>query len=160
MFGDMGHGSLWLLITCYIFMNRKKLTNAGLGVAVEYRYLLLMMAIFAIYCGSLYNEFFSLPFALFGTCYTNDLSVSGESRIVTRIDGCTVIYGMDPKWFIASNDLVFMNSFKMKWAVIFGVTQMVSGIFLHAINCIYFKDWLSFVFEFIPQVIYFVGLFG
>jgi len=29
--------------------------------------------------------------------------------------------GFDPIWFIAENDLVFINSFKMKFAVIAGV---------------------------------------
>lgn len=64
---------------------------------------------------------------------------------------------MDPKWYIASNELAFFNSFKMKVSVIFGVTQMMVGIVLKGMNAIYFKKPLDFIFEFIPQII-FMGL--
>jgi len=38
-----------------------------------------------------------------------------------RKTDCTYPWGWDPKWFISKNDLLFANSFKMKWAVILGV---------------------------------------
>ena len=38
-----------------------------------------------------------------------------------KIKDCTYFMGFDPIWFIAENDLVFVNSFKMKFAVIVGV---------------------------------------
>lgn len=34
---------------------------------------------------------------------------------------------MDPLWYIASNELNFFNSLKMKLAVIIGVAQMLFG---------------------------------
>lgn len=126
MFGDMGHGGLWLVIALFIFTNGEMLTKNGLGAAYDNRYLVLLMGTFAFYCGTIYNEFFSIPFDLFGSCY--DLHDSGTPDTsgkpvweITRITNCFHPYGMDPKWWIASNDLVFVNSFKMKWAVIFGV---------------------------------------
>jgi vacuolar-type H+-ATPase subunit I/STV1 len=64
MFGDMGHGSLWLCIALFVFISGKKL-----GVAHDHRYLVLMMGFFATYCGTIYNEMFSIPFDLWGTCY-------------------------------------------------------------------------------------------
>jgi hypothetical protein len=63
---------------------------------------------------------------------------------------CTYPWGFDPKWFVASNDLKFINGFKMKWAVIAGVIQMTFGIILKCLNSIQFKNGLVFVFEFIP----------
>jgi len=93
-----------------------------------HRYLVLLMGVFAFYCGTIYNEFFSIPFDLWGTCYNvYDTGVADTAKNGTTIfsikrkSDCYYGYGMDPKWFIASNDLVFVNSFKMKWAVIFGV---------------------------------------
>ena len=51
-----------------------------------------------------------------------------------RQDKCTYPIGFDPIWFVSTNDLVFINSFKMKFAVIMGVLQMVFGVVLKAIN--------------------------
>lgn len=128
MFGDMGHGGLWLCIALFVFTNGKMLNNMGLGAAYHNRYLVLMMGFFATYCGSIYNEMFSIPWDLWGTCYTlfnteePDTGKPGKFLwAVKRNKDCFYPYGMDPKWWIASNDLVFVNSFKMKWAVIFGV---------------------------------------
>lgn len=49
---------------------------------------------------------------------------------------------------------------KMKTSVIFGVTQMSLGIFMKAFNSVYFRRWLDFFFEFIPQIILLTSLFG
>lgn len=57
---------------------------------------------------------------------------------------------MDPIWVRAGNELVFVNSFKMKFAVILGVIQMIVGIILKGLNTLYFRRFLDFIFEFIP----------
>ena len=57
---------------------------------------------------------------------------------------------MDPIWVKAGNELVFINSFKMKFAVILGVIQMIVGIILKGLNTLYFRRFLDFIFEFIP----------
>jgi len=57
---------------------------------------------------------------------------------------------MDPIWVKAGNELVFINSFKMKFAVILGVIQMIVGIILKGMNSLYFRKFLDFIFEFIP----------
>ena len=56
---------------------------------------------------------------------------------------------MDPIWVKAGNELVFINSFKMKFAVILGVIQMIVGIILKGLNSLYFRKFLDFIFEFI-----------
>ncbi len=58
--------------------------------------------------------------------------------------------GFDPIWFISENDLVFVNSFKMKFAVIVGVLQMVFGLLMKGLNCIKFRECSEFLFVFIP----------
>ncbi len=48
----------------------------------------------------------------------------------------------------------------MKLAVILGVVHMTFGICLKAVNCLYFRKKVDFYFEFIPQVLFMVLLFG
>ena len=67
---------------------------------------------------------------------------------------------MDPIWAIASNNLVYINSLKMKISVIIAVVHMTLGVFIKATNTIHFCRVIDFVFEFIPQLIFLVLLFG
>lgn len=67
---------------------------------------------------------------------------------------------MDPKWYVAKNELGFLNSLKMKLAVIYGVTQMTLGIICKGLNCIHRGSALDFIFEFIPQLVFLLCLFG
>jgi V-type H+-transporting ATPase subunit a len=55
-----------------------------------------------------------------------------------------------------------MNSFKMKFAVIVGVTQMGLGVVLKGFNTYYFrkKNPFDFFCEFIPQLLFLFGYFG
>lgn len=48
----------------------------------------------------------------------------------------------------------------MKLSVILGIFQMTIGIILKGMNNIYFGQTLDFVFEFIPQLIFMLTLFG
>lgn len=48
----------------------------------------------------------------------------------------------------------------MKLSVIIGVLHMTVGIIIKAFNAKYFKQRLDFYFEFIPQIIFMVLLFG
>ena len=49
---------------------------------------------------------------------------------------------------------------KMKIAVILGVAQMSLGILMKGLNSLFFGKYLDFLFEFIPQIVFMVGLFG
>jgi V-type H+-transporting ATPase subunit a len=48
----------------------------------------------------------------------------------------------------------------MKMSVILGVLQMTGGIILRGMNAVYFKSSIDFFFEFIPQLIFMLALFG
>ena len=75
-------------------------------------------------------------------------------------DDCVYPFGVDPTWYLSSNHLSYLNSLKMKISVILGVAQMSLGIFMKAANALYFKQPLDFLYEFIPQIILMLCLFG
>jgi vacuolar-type H+-ATPase subunit I/STV1 len=80
--------------------------------------------------------------------------------------------GVDPAWKWSPNGLTFMNSLKMKMSIIFGVSQMVFGIILKGKNHLHELDGgatgetarleakLSLYFEFVPQLVFMLGIFG
>ena len=85
MFGDVGHGFLVLLVALYFILREKKfmaMREQDIGDILGYpwhgRYVLLLMALFSIYCGFIYNDFFGLMADLFGSAY--DPPIKGESR--------------------------------------------------------------------------------
>ncbi|KAG6415088.1 hypothetical protein SASPL_122490 [Salvia splendens] len=71
MFGDWGHGICLLLGALVLIAREKRLGSQKLGSFMEMlfggRYVLLLMSLFSIYCGFIYNEFFSVPFHIFGS---------------------------------------------------------------------------------------------
>lgn len=161
MFGDIGHGFLLFLFGCYLCLFNNSIAKDETNIfrhALKGRYLVLMMGFFAFYCGFLYNDFFSVPFEFFGTCYNGKPDPRFNS--VSKEDGCEYVFGMDPKWYVSSNELTFFNSFKMKFSVIIGVIHMLFGIILRGLNSLYFRNYVDFTCEFIPQFLFMTSLFG
>lgn len=97
-----------------------------LEVLYPARYLITMMGFFAVYCGLIYNDFFSFPVNLFGSCYNFD------GRDISHKDNgnCSYAFGVDPVWDSSTQIISFTNSLKMKISVILGVIQMSMGSFL------------------------------
>ena len=99
--------------------------------ALKARYMLLMMGIFAAFCGLCYNDFMAIPlWAPWGSCYEirevhhEPEHEGGEAHVTheyDRIPDCTYLIGIDPIWYLSANLLTFVNSFKMKLSVIIGV---------------------------------------
>ena len=161
MFGDIGHGGLILLMSIWLVMKKDEIlkTMPDLKTLVKNRYFFLLCGFFAFFNGWIYNDFFATPLGIFGSCYKNEKDENGE-RIAKRKGDCVYPIGLDPKWYVAVNELSFLNSFKMKMSVIIGVLQMILGLFLKGMNGIYFGDYVDFLFEFIPQLIFMCLLFG
>ena len=67
MFGDIGHGGVLLAFALWLVLSEK--SKATLPDIYAIRYLLLLMGIFSFYSGWIYNEFFSIPINVFGSCY-------------------------------------------------------------------------------------------
>ena len=121
------------------------------------RHVIVLLGIFATYCGFLYNDFASIPLSVFGTCYSVP---DKDGQTASQLPGCVKKSGVDPVWYLASNELAYVNSMKMKIAVILGVFHMTLGIVLKGSNLIYFSRKIDFVFEFLPQLIILLALFG
>jgi V-type H+-transporting ATPase subunit a len=79
------------------------------------------MGFFAFYCGWIYNDFGSIQFNVFGSCYNYD-NLDEATKTIKKDDGCVYPFGLDPVWGRSSNELAFQNSFKMKLAIILGVS--------------------------------------
>ena len=123
-----------------------------------------LMGFWAFYNGWIYNDFISLSFDTFGSCYKLE-SIKDEfddkyHEEWVRKENCIYPFGVDPVWSVSANELAFVNSYKMKLAVIIGVIHMTFGILMKGVNAIYFKNWLDLIFEFIPQILFFVCTFG
>ena len=101
------------------------------------------MGFFATFCGLIYNDMMSIPLELFKSCFDPETGEKSE-------EDCIYPFGVDPVWYLASNQLIFMNSLKMKTSVIFAVLQMSLGIFMKALNSIKFNNKLELFNEFVP----------
>ncbi|XP_030523170.1 V-type proton ATPase subunit a3 [Rhodamnia argentea] len=166
MFGDWGHGICLLLASLMFIFREKKLSGQKLGDITEMtfggRYVILMMAIFSIYTGLIYNEFFSVPFELFGpSAYAcRDLSCRDATTVGLIKVRDTYPFGVDPAWHGTRSELPFLNSLKMKMSILLGVAQMNLGIILSYFNAKFFGNCINIWFQFIPQMIFLNSLFG
>jgi len=123
MYGDVGHGSVLLAIATFLILFGKRLADniAGFKEVYEIRYMLFLMAFFSVYCGLMYNDFMSIPMNLFQSCY--------DPKTGTRTDpNCVYPVGIDPIWYGTKQELIFLNSFKMKISVILAIAHMTLGI--------------------------------
>ena len=68
--------------------------------------------------------------------------------------------GFDPAVYQSQTEVGFINSFKMKLSVIVGVAHMTLGILMKGVNSLYFKNYLDFFFDFLPQLIFMEVTFG
>ena len=160
MFGDIGHGGILFLFAIYLCLFNEKIAKSKsiLKQLLFARYFLLLMGFFSVYCGFLYNDFLSIPFD-HGTCYDIEKNGTRTAHLYKK-ENCTYNFGLDPIWYVASNELAFVNSLKMKLSVILGVFQMVIGILLKGLNAVFQNDFVEFVFIFFPQIILMLILFG
>ncbi|XP_057507352.1 V-type proton ATPase subunit a1-like isoform X1 [Actinidia eriantha] len=166
MFGDWGHGICLLLGSLFLIAPESKLGSQKLGSFMEMlfggRYVLLLMSLFSIYCGLIYNEFFSVPYHIFGgsayKCRDATCSDAHSVGLVKYRDPYP--FGVDPSWRGSRSELPFLNSLKMKMSILLGITQMNVGIILSYFNARFFRCSLDIRYQFVPQMIFLNSLFG
>ncbi|XP_071780813.1 V-type proton ATPase 116 kDa subunit a isoform X13 [Centroberyx gerrardi] len=182
MFGDMGHGALMTAAALYLVIRESRLLsqksdNEMFNMVFAGRYIILLMGMFSIYTGIIYNDCFSKSLNMFGSGWSVRpmFSTKGANWSVETLDGNSVLQldpavpgvfngpyplGIDPIWNIATNKLTFLNSFKMKMSVILGVIHMLFGVSLSLFNHLYFKKPLNIFLGFIPEIVFMASLFG
>uniref|UniRef100_UPI0037E88D8F V-type proton ATPase 116 kDa subunit a 1-like isoform X3 n=1 Tax=Semicossyphus pulcher TaxID=241346 RepID=UPI0037E88D8F len=183
MFGDLGHGVLMTCAALYLVLRESRLMaqkndNEMFSMVFAGRYIILLMGIFSIYTGIIYNDCFSKSLNVFGSGWSVrpmfDAKVGGNWTFAT-LEGNKVLQldpavagvfkgpypiGIDPIWNIATNKLTFLNSFKMKMSVCLGVVHMLFGVSLSLFNHLYFKKPLNIYLGFIPEIVFMSSLFG
>ena len=74
MYGDMAHGSILLLGALWVVYNSEKISNKYRISFLEIRslgFLLVLMGIFSVYAGLVYNDFLALPVTVVKSCFEN-----------------------------------------------------------------------------------------
>ncbi|KAM9749220.1 V-type proton ATPase 116 kDa subunit a 1 isoform 9-T10 [Dama dama] len=180
MFGDLGHGILMTLFAVWMVLRESRILsqkneNEMFSTVFSGRYIILLMGVFSIYTGLIYNDCFSKSLNIFGSSWSvrpmfdiynwTEETLRGNPVLqlnpsVTGVFGGPYPFGIDPIWNIATNKLTFLNSFKMKMSVILGIIHMLFGVSLSLFNHTYFKKPLSIYFGFIPEIIFMTSLFG
>ncbi|XP_014842986.1 PREDICTED: V-type proton ATPase 116 kDa subunit a isoform 2 [Poecilia mexicana] len=180
MFGDLGHGIIMSLFALWMvrYENNRKLKNTRNEIwntFFEGRYIILMMGLFSIYTGLIYNDCFSKSLNIFGSGWSvpamfkanvwtpKDLRGNHFLTLDPNVTGVfkgPYPFGIDPIWNLASNRLTFLNSYKMKMSVILGVTHMSFGIILSTYNHRYFRKRYNLYLVFLPELLFLLCLFG
>uniref|UniRef100_A0A6Q2YNL4 V-type proton ATPase subunit a n=1 Tax=Esox lucius TaxID=8010 RepID=A0A6Q2YNL4_ESOLU len=173
MFGDLGHGvvmacfALWMVLTEKTH-KRKRSDNEIWTMFFEGRYIILMMGLFSVYTGLIYNDCFSKSLNIFGSGWSvrainETLQTNALLTLDPNVSGVFIgpyPFGIDPIWNMAVNRLSFLNSYKMKMSVIIGVVHMSFGVVLSVFNHLHFKQRFNVYLLFLPELLFLLCLFG
>ena len=166
MFGDLGHATIMLcasLAMIYWEKPLKKVTFELFAMVYYGRYIALVMSVFSIYTGLIYNDVFSKSMTLFESSWKWNpppdwrpgQPVGAELRGNYRYP-----FGVDWRWHGAENDLLFTNSYKMKMSIILGWAHMTYSLCFAYINARHFKRPVDIWGNFVPGMIFFQSIFG
>lgn len=110
MFGDAGHGIILLLFGLYMVLNEKKLSAKKINSEIwniffSGRYIILLMGIFSIYTGIIYNDVFSKSMNIFGSqwkaAYNKSTVDTNEFLEMNPNENYMEVpypFGVDPIW--------------------------------------------------------------
>uniref|UniRef100_A0A0N5ABB5 V-type proton ATPase subunit a n=1 Tax=Syphacia muris TaxID=451379 RepID=A0A0N5ABB5_9BILA len=183
MFGDLGHGFVMFLGALFFvlkedYITKRKIKDEIFNTFFGGRYIILLMGLFSIHAGFLYNDLFAKSFNIFGSSWRNPYSAhqlqvfENQSLTLHKTvllemeptqaflqDRGPYLFGMDPVWNLAENKLNFLNSLKMKLSVIIGIAQMTFGVALSLMNYTFFKSKIEVFTVFIPQMLFMLCIF-
>ena len=162
MYSDLGHAAVMVLLGAVLVLGESRLgprmqdSELG-GMLLSARYAILLMGLFGLYTGLIYNDCLSKSLALFPSMFAYD-SATGTSTV--RDANYVYPFGIDPLWNHAVNSLGMTNSIKMKGAIIVAVLHMNYGMLLNVSNLVFVEDWAGVLCRGIPALVFFNALFG
>jgi V-type H+-transporting ATPase subunit a len=165
MFGDLGHGFMMTAAATAMIYYERRLLKSKLdelfSMAFFGRYIMLMMGIFSIYTGFIYNDIFSKSMSLFPSQWEYPHNFTeGDMLEANRTRGYTYPIGLDWGWHGAENELLFTNSYKMKLSILLGWAHMTYSLCLSYINARHFKTPIDIWGNFVPGMVFFQSIFG
>jgi V-type H+-transporting ATPase subunit a len=183
MFGDFGHGALVTMVAAAMIFWEKKLQRTKLDelsyMAFYGRYIMLMMGLFSMYTGLIYNDIFSRSFTIFSSQWEWPKDIEpGQTVDASLKEGYRYPIGLDWNWHEAENSLLFSNSMKMKMGILLGwahvsfdqqviqykrqltMLKMTYALCLQYINGRHFKSQVDIWGNFIPAMLFYQSIFG
>ena len=165
MFGDVGHALIMLLASLamiYWEKQLKKVTFELFAMLFYGRYIALVMAIFSIFTGFIYNDIFSLSFTFWPSAWEWEHPPEQDGQpVVGQLKGdYRYPFGLDWMWHGTENNLLFTNSYKMKMSIILGWAHMTYSLCFSYINARHFRKREDLFGNFIPGMIFFQSIFG
>uniref|UniRef100_I3M2J0 V-type proton ATPase subunit a n=1 Tax=Ictidomys tridecemlineatus TaxID=43179 RepID=I3M2J0_ICTTR len=165
MFGDFGHGILMTLFAVWMVLRESRILsqkneNEMFSTVFSGRYIILLMGVFSIYTGLIYNDCFSKSLNIFGSSWSvrpmftkynwTEETLRGNPVLqlnptVPGVFGGPYPFGIDP-----------VRVFFLILNIIFTIIFIFFPLFLFS----YFKKPLNIYFRFIPEVIFMSSLFG
>ncbi|KAL2823932.1 V-type ATPase, V0 complex, 116kDa subunit family, partial [Aspergillus cavernicola] len=165
MFGDLGHGALMAMAAAAMIFWERQLMKTKLDeltyMAFYGRYIMLMMGIFSMYTGLMYNDIFSKSITVFSSSWKWPEDIQPNQAVDASLKGdYRFPFGLDWNWHEAENSLLFTNSMKMKMSIVLGWSHMTYALVLQYINARHFKSKVDIFGNFIPGMIFFQSIFG
>lgn len=114
MFGDVGHGLIMTIFAAIIVIFEKRLSkmktdNEIWNIFFGGRYIILLMGLFSMYTGLIYNDMFSKSFNIFGSSWINvyDNDTLRDHKMLEldpkyAYTDTPYPFGMDPVWQVKS----------------------------------------------------------